>query len=170
MDVWVEEVEADVGGGEKEGVGFALWEAWLMRASMVMNIGSLSVPSYANTPPRPAALLLPCYAHLHFRTPTRHPLFSCRHCGRISCQLPYISSPWSGFPFHHGHPGQELYIPQLKVLTPLQRQLRLGLTRRAFQPQHHLLRRLGFLVEDRFRLSSVSGLLAVVPAFPLGDC
>lgn len=61
------------------------------------------------------------------------------------------------------------HIPQLKVLTPLQRQLRLGLALRAFQPQHHLLRRFGLLVEDGFGLAAVAGLFAVVAAFALGE-
>lgn len=56
------------------------------------------------------------------------------------------------------------------MLTPLQRQLRLGLARRAFQPQHHFLRCLGFFVEDGFGLAAVAGLFAVVAAFALGDC
>ena len=56
------------------------------------------------------------------------------------------------------------------MLAPLERQLRFRLTRRTFQPQHHLLRRLGFLVEDRFRLTAVTGLFAIVAAFALGDC
>lgn len=55
------------------------------------------------------------------------------------------------------------------MLAALQRQLRLGLAVRAFQPQHHLLGRLRFLVEDGFRLAAVAGLFAVVAAFALGD-
>jgi len=56
------------------------------------------------------------------------------------------------------------------MLTPLQRQLRLRLARRAFQPQHDLLGGLGLFVEDGFGLAAVAGLLAVVAAFALGDC
>ena len=56
------------------------------------------------------------------------------------------------------------------MLTPLQRQLRLSLADRALQPQHHLLCRLGFLVEDGFGLAAVAGLFAVVAAFALGYC
>ncbi len=55
------------------------------------------------------------------------------------------------------------------MLAPLQRQLRLGLALRAFQPQHHLLRRLGLFVEDGLGLAAVAGLLAVVAAFALGE-
>lgn len=55
------------------------------------------------------------------------------------------------------------------MLTPLQRQLGLGLACRAFQPQYHFLRRLGFLVEDGFGLAAVAGLLAVVAALALGE-
>lgn len=60
-------------------------------------------------------------------------------------------------------------IPQLKMLTPLQRQLRLGLANRALKPQHHLFRRLCFFVEHRFSLTAVTGLFAVVAAFSLGE-
>ena len=55
------------------------------------------------------------------------------------------------------------------MLTPLQRQLRLGLALRALEPQHHLLRRLGLFVEDGLRLPAVAGLLAVVAPLALGD-
>lgn len=61
------------------------------------------------------------------------------------------------------------HAPQFKMLAPLQRQLRLGLAIRAFQPQHHLLGRLCFLVEDGFRLTPVAGLFAVVAALALGE-
>lgn len=61
------------------------------------------------------------------------------------------------------------YIPQFKMLAPFQRQLCFGLALRAFQPQHHLLRRLGFFVEDGFGLAAVARLLAVVAAFSLGE-
>ena len=56
------------------------------------------------------------------------------------------------------------------MLTPLERQLRLSLARCALQPQHHLLRRLGFFVEDWFRLPAVTRLLAVIAPFALGYC
>ena len=55
------------------------------------------------------------------------------------------------------------------MLTPLQRQLRLGLAICTFQPQHHLLRCLRFLVEDGFRLAPVAGLFAIVAAFALSE-
>ena len=55
------------------------------------------------------------------------------------------------------------------MLAPLQRQLRLGLTVRALEPQHDLLRRLRLLVEHGLRLAPVAGLLAVVAALALGD-
>ena len=55
------------------------------------------------------------------------------------------------------------------MLAPLQRQLRLRLAIRAFQPQHHFLRRFGFFVEHRFRLTAVARLFAVVAAFTLGE-
>ncbi len=55
------------------------------------------------------------------------------------------------------------------MFAPLQRQLCLGFALRAFQPQHHLLRRLGFFMEDGFCLAAVARLLAVVAAFSLGE-
>ena len=55
------------------------------------------------------------------------------------------------------------------MLAPFQGKLRLGLTIRAFQPQHHLLGRLCLLVEDGLRLAAVAGLFAVVAALALGD-
>lgn len=70
---------------------------------------------------------------------------------------------------HQRGPLRLLVPPQLKVLAPLQRQLRLGLAVRAFEPQHHLLRRLRLLVEHGLRLAPVAGLLAVVAALALGD-
>ena len=54
------------------------------------------------------------------------------------------------------------------MLAPLQRQLCLRLTIRALQPQHYFFRRLGFLVEDGFCLTSVAGLFAVIAALSLG--
>lgn len=41
-----------------------------------------------------------------------------------------------------------LVTTQLKVLTPLQRQLRFGLAHRTLQSQHNLLRSLRFFAED----------------------
>ena len=63
----------------------------------------------------------------------------------------------------------EQNTPQLKMLASFQRQLRLCLARRTFQPQHHLLGRLGFLLEHRFGLTAISGLLAVISSFSLGE-
>ncbi len=60
-------------------------------------------------------------------------------------------------------------IPQLKMFTAFQRQLRLGLTNCAFQSQNNLLRGLGFFVEYRFRLTTVSRLLAIISALSLCD-
>ena len=62
-----------------------------------------------------------------------------------------------------------MYIPQLKMLAPLESQLRLGFALRAFQPQHHLFRCLGFFVENGFCLATVARLLAIVAAFSLGE-
>lgn len=55
------------------------------------------------------------------------------------------------------------------MLTPLQRQLRLCLAARAFQPQNDFFGCLGFFVEDGFCLAAVAGLFAVVAAFALGE-
>lgn len=60
-------------------------------------------------------------------------------------------------------------IPELKVLATLQRQLRLCLALGALQTQHDLLGRLGLLVEYRLRLSTVSGLLAVIATLSLRE-
>lgn len=60
-------------------------------------------------------------------------------------------------------------IPQLEMLASLQRQLRLGLAHCAFQSQHDLLGCLGLLVEYRLRLTTVTGLLAVVSTLSLGE-
>lgn len=62
-----------------------------------------------------------------------------------------------------------LVTAQLEVLAALQTQLRLGLALCALESQHDLLRCLGFLVEHGFRLTSVTGLFAVVSAFTLGE-
>lgn len=100
--------------------------------------------------------------HNTLRTPTPHPSSSYHHYRRkkeTSAQLNPKQSPQQ----------RRINIPQLEVLAPLQRQLRLGLALRAFQPQHDLLRRLGLLVEHRFGLSSVPGLLAVVAALSLRE-
>lgn len=56
------------------------------------------------------------------------------------------------------------------MLAPFKRELCLRFAIRAFQPQHHFLRSLGFFVEDRFRLPTIPGLFAVIAAFSLGDC
>lgn len=65
--------------------------------------------------------------------------------------------------------GTHWDVPELKMFAPLQRQLALGLAFHTFQPQHHLLRRLGFFVEHRFGLAAVPRLLAVVSAFALRE-
>jgi hypothetical protein len=62
-----------------------------------------------------------------------------------------------------------LITSQLKVLASLQTQLRLSLALCTLQSQHDLLRRLGFLVEHGLRLTSVTGLFAVVTALSLGE-
>lgn len=53
------------------------------------------------------------------------------------------------------------------LFAPLQRQLHLVLAHRAFQPQHDLLCRLRLLVEHGLRLTTVTGLLAVVAPLAL---
>lgn len=55
------------------------------------------------------------------------------------------------------------------MLAALEAELRLSLAIRAFQPEHHLLGRLGLFVEDGLRLPAVAGLLAVVAALALRD-
>lgn len=56
------------------------------------------------------------------------------------------------------------------MLASFQRQLRLGLACRAFEPQDDFFRRLGLFVKDGFGLAAVSGLFAVVSTFALGYC
>lgn len=82
--------------------------------------------------------------------------------------LPHPSPPSTNLK-HQRSPLRLLIAPQLKMLAPLEGQLRLSLAIRAFKPQHHLLRRLCFLVEDGLRLAAVAGLFAVVAALALGD-
>ena len=53
------------------------------------------------------------------------------------------------------------------LLATLQRQLHLIFAGSAFQPEDDLLRRFGLLVEDRLRLTTVTGLLSVVAALSL---
>jgi hypothetical protein len=60
-------------------------------------------------------------------------------------------------------------VPKLEVLASLQRKLHLCLAVHALQPQHNLLRGLGFLVEHGFGLTTVTGLLAVVTPLSLGE-
>jgi hypothetical protein len=62
-----------------------------------------------------------------------------------------------------------LITAQLKVLASLQTQLRLGLALCTLKSQHDFLRRLGLLVEHGLRLTSVTGLFAVVAALSLGE-
>jgi hypothetical protein len=53
------------------------------------------------------------------------------------------------------------------MLASLQRQLRLCLAYRALQSQHDLLGCLCLLFEHRFRLTTITGLLAVISSLPL---
>jgi len=62
-----------------------------------------------------------------------------------------------------------LVTTQLEMLASLERQLRLGLALCALQSQHDLLGCLGLLVEDRLRLTTITGLLAVVSALTLSE-
>lgn len=55
------------------------------------------------------------------------------------------------------------------MLATLQRQLSLCLAADALQPQHNLLRSLGFLVEHGFGLTTITGLLTVVTPLSLGE-
>jgi len=62
-----------------------------------------------------------------------------------------------------------LVTAELKVLASLERQLSLGLAVCALESQHDLLGRLCLFVEHGLRLTSVSGLLAVVTALSLRE-
>jgi hypothetical protein len=55
------------------------------------------------------------------------------------------------------------------VLAPLEGQLLLRLARGALEPEDDLLRSLGLLVKDGLRLTTVTGLLAIVPALTLRE-
>jgi hypothetical protein len=55
------------------------------------------------------------------------------------------------------------------MLASLQRQLCLCLAYCALQSQHYLLGCLSLLFEHRFRLTTVTGLLAVVSSLPLRE-
>lgn len=68
-----------------------------------------------------------------------------------------------------GNQGKKGDPPEFKVFTALQRDLGLGLVVDAFEPQHHLLGRLGLLPEHRLRLAAVAGLLAVVSTLALRE-
>jgi hypothetical protein len=70
---------------------------------------------------------------------------------------------------HHLRQDLGHNVPKLEVLASLQRQLVLGLARSALQSQHDLLGRLGLLVEHGLRLTTITGLLAVVTALTLGE-
>jgi hypothetical protein len=89
----------------------------------------------------------------------RHPLFSYRHYKLKESSRKHIPNTQL----------TEVNVPQLKVLTPLQRQLSLGFARCAFQSQHNLLCRLGSLVENRLGLTTISRLFAVITALSLGE-
>jgi hypothetical protein len=55
------------------------------------------------------------------------------------------------------------------MLATLQRQLCLRLARCALQSQHNLLCRLSLLVEDRLRLTTITGLLAIITTLSLRE-
>jgi hypothetical protein len=61
-----------------------------------------------------------------------------------------------------------LITTKLKVLASLQCQLCLGFTNSALQSQDNFLRSFGFFVEYGLRLTTVSGLFAVITTLPLG--
>lgn len=63
-----------------------------------------------------------------------------------------------------------LVTTQLEVLATLQGQLQLGLALRALETQDNLLGGLGLLVEDGLRLTTVSGLLAVLCMNQVSAC
>ena len=67
-------------------------------------------------------------------------------------------------------PVHDFHIPQLEMLASLQRQLCLCFAACALQPQHHLLRCFGLLMENGLCLTTVTRLLAVISALSLGDC
>jgi len=60
-----------------------------------------------------------------------------------------------------------LVTAKLEVLASLQCYLHLVLAHSTLHPQNNLLRCLGFLVEDRFSLPTITRLLSVVSSFPL---
>lgn len=60
-------------------------------------------------------------------------------------------------------------IPKLEVLATLQGKLGLGLADSALQSQDDLLGSLGLLVEDGLRLTTITGLLAVITTLTLGE-
>ena len=61
-----------------------------------------------------------------------------------------------------------MHSPKLKMLAPFQCQLLPSFASGAFESQDNLLGSFGFFVEDWFRLTSVTGLLAIITTFPLG--
>lgn len=63
-----------------------------------------------------------------------------------------------------------LVTTQLEVLATLQGQLQLGLALGALETQDNLLGGLGLLVEDGLRLTTVSGLLAVLCMSQVSVC
>jgi hypothetical protein len=60
-------------------------------------------------------------------------------------------------------------IPKFEMLASLQRQLCLRLASCALQSQHDLLRSLGLLVEHRLRLTTITGLFAIVTTLSLRE-
>jgi hypothetical protein len=66
-------------------------------------------------------------------------------------------------------PAEEKDIPKFEMLASFQRQLCLRLARCALQSQHDLLRSLGFLVEHRLRLTTITGLFAIVTTLSLRE-
>ena len=88
------------------------------------------------------------------RTPAQHPWSSCHHCIMVSL-VPRNS--------------RYLNVPKFEVLASLQRQLCLRLARCALQSQHDLLRCLGLLVENRLRLTTITGLFAIISTLSLGE-
>jgi hypothetical protein len=88
------------------------------------------------------------------RTPTQHPWSSCHHYTSVS-----VTS----------HYSQDLNLPKFEMLAPLQRQLCFRLAICALQSQYDLLRCLGLLMEHGFRLTTITGLLAVISTLSLGE-
>jgi hypothetical protein len=126
---------------------------------------SLAPPISANVyPQNPPSIPCPHEERSHHRrtsrTPTQHPLSSCHHCKPISPPYPNRKLV---------RKRGEKDIPKFEMLASLQRQLCLCLARCALQSQHDLLRSLGLLVEHGLRLTTVTGLFAIVTTFSLRE-